>query len=247
MSIIISTKNLTVSYGIVPVLQDISFAVEKGDYIGLAGPNGAGKTTLIKALLGLISGSGEVELFNQSLPKFKEWQKIGYLPQRGNGFNPLFPISVSEVVALGLLANKKYPKRYDEEDRKKITQALEMLQLNNIKDRLINELSGGQQQRVFLARAIVSQPELLILDEPSTALDPQIREDFFTLTKKLNAQGVTIVLITHDVSHIGQYANKLLYIDKKVIFYGKFSDFCHSTSMHDYFGEFSQHLICHQH
>jgi zinc transport system ATP-binding protein len=94
----------------------------------------------------------------------------------------------------------------------------------------------------------VSNPELLILDEPSTALDPPSRESFFELLKKLNmSKGITIILITHDISQIGQYANKLLYLDKKVVFYGSFADFCRSEEMSRYFGQFSQHLICHQH
>jgi len=120
--------------------------------------------------------------------------------------------------------------------------------ISDLKDKLIGELSGGQQQRVFLARSLVSNPELLILDEPSTALDPSSRESFLELLKKLNREiGITVLLITHDTSQIGKYADKLLYLDKKVIFFGGFADFCRSEEMGEYFGRFSQHLICHQH
>jgi zinc transport system ATP-binding protein len=112
----------------------------------------------------------------------------------------------------------------------------------------VGELSGGQQQRVFLARALVSDPELLILDEPSTALDPKTREHFFELAGRLNKdKGVTLIIITHDTAHIGQYAGKLLYLDKQIVFYGGFGDFCQSKEMEKFFGPFSQHLICHQH
>jgi zinc transport system ATP-binding protein len=117
-----------------------------------------------------------------------------------------------------------------------------------LRDKLVGALSGGQQQRVFLSRALVSDPELLILDEPSTALDPKTREQFFELAEKLNKdKGVTLIIITHDTAHIGQYASKLLYLDKRVVFYGGFADFCQSKEMERYFGPFSQHLICHQH
>jgi len=249
MTPILSINKLCFSYGPVEVLSGITFDVESGDYIALAGPNGGGKTTLIKAVLGLAGKySGTAELFGQDMKGFGDWDRIGYLAQRVNAFNPLFPATVKEVVALGLLSQKQFPKQFNRNDTAKITRTLELMDISDLKDKLVGELSGGQQQRVFLARSLVSNPSLLILDEPSTALDPLSRESFFELIKKLNHdQGTTIILITHDTAQIGQYANKLLYLDKKVIFYGYFADFCSSEEMTRYFGHFSQHLICHQH
>lgn len=249
MTAVLSVKNLCFAYGSSLALDDVTFAVEKGDYVGLAGPNGAGKTTLIKTVLGLAGRyAGEVSLFGSDLKAFDGWGRIGYLSQRVVAFNPLFPAMVKEVVALGLLSRKKFPRRLGRQDDARIRQTLDMMDIGEIRNNPVGELSGGQQQRVFLARALVSDPEMLILDEPSTALDPQSREGFFELIKKLNRdKGITIILITHDTSHIGQYANRLLYLDKKVVFYGSFSDFCRSPEMHRYFGHFSQHLICHQH
>ena len=125
---------------------------------------------------------------------------------------------------------------------------MQKLGIGDLKKRMLSELSGGQQQKVLLARALVSSPEILIFDEPSTALDPESRESFFQLIQKLNKQnGIAIILITHDTSYIGQYANKLLYIDKSLIYFGKFSDFCVSEKMNSYFGKYEQHVICHQH
>jgi len=249
MKTILSVKKLFFKYESFEVLSDISFKVEQGDYVALAGPNGAGKTTLIKIILGLANNySGLVELFGEDAKKFKNWNKVGYLPQRVNTFNPLFPATVREVVRLGLLSQKKFPKKFTKADDEKIKRVLDILGIGSLKDKLAGKLSGGQQQRVFLARALVSNPELLILDEPSTALDPQVRENFFELLQKLNKdKGITIILITHDTTQVGQYANKLLYLDKKIAFYGNFGDFCHSEEMGKYFGNFSQHLICHQH
>ncbi|MDD2766166.1 MAG: metal ABC transporter ATP-binding protein [Candidatus Moranbacteria bacterium] len=249
METIIETKNLSVNYGQTEVLKDISFAVEQGDFIGLAGPNGAGKTTLVKALLGLLPISkGEIELFGKTKENFDEWGKIGYLPQKFSTMNALFPATVAEVVMLGLLSQKKFPKKITTKDHEKVDKILQELGVSNLKKRMLSELSGGQQQKVFLARALVPDPKVLIFDEPSTALDPESRESFFQLIQKLNKQnGITIILITHDTGYIGQYTNKLLYIDKSVIYFGKFSDFCISEKMNSYFGKYEQHIICHQH
>ena len=245
---IISVKNLAVKYGDREVFSGISFDIAKGDYIGIAGQNGSGKTTLIKALLGLVKPEkGEIFIEGIPLKKFNVWGKIGYLPQSLALSNSLFPASVQEVVALGLLSEKIFPKRIDSKDEERIFAALKLLGISDIKDKLIGELSGGQQQRVFLAHALVSDPEILILDEPTTALDPEIRGVFFDILNKLNKKGVTILLISHDVSHIGNFAHKLLYIDKKAIFFGLFKDFCESQEMENYFGEHLQHFICHQH
>lgn len=249
MSKIIEVKNLSAHYDKTEVLHDISFVVESGDFIGLAGPNGAGKTTLVKAILGLIPISqGKIELFNKAQNKFDNWGKIGYLPQKNSTINALFPATVSEIVMLGLMSQKEFPKHITKEDKLKTEEILKKLDIANLKNRTISELSGGQQQKVLLARALVSSPELLIFDEPSTALDPQSRESFFELIEKLNKKdGIAIILITHDTTYIGQYANKLLYIDNNLVYFGNFSDFCHSEKMGKYFGNYEQHAICHQH
>lgn len=246
---ILSVENLFFSYGAAEAVSGVSFKVNKGDFIALVGPNGAGKSTLIKVILGLEKKySGKIKLLDQDLNKFSQWGKIGYLPQRVNVFNPLFPATVAEVVGLGLLAGKKYPKEFNRSDKEKISEVLSSLDIVDLKDRPIAELSGGQQQRVFLARALVSNPELLIMDEPSTALDPEMRDNFFKLIKKINQEkGATIIIVTHDTAQVGEYAGKLLYLDKSLIFFGEFSDFCHSPEMEKYFGHFSHHLICHQH
>jgi zinc transport system ATP-binding protein len=249
MSSVVAIDNLSFSYGPVDALTGVSFMIESGDYVGLAGPNGAGKTTLIKVILGLLKDyRGAVELFGKSAASFDEWKRIGFLPQRVNVFNALFPATVKEVVGLGLLSQKGFPKKFGPGDDVRIEQTLATMDIADLKDKIAGELSGGQQQRVFLARALVSGPELLILDEPGTALDPVSSRNFYELIRKLNKeQGMTIIIITHDTGQIGEYADKLLYLDKKVVFYGRFKDFCESENMTQYFGHFSQHIICHQH
>ena len=246
---VLATEGLTFQYNSTEILADISFRLQAGDYLGLVGPNGSGKTTLIKLILGLLQPSkGEIVLFGSNLADFKDWRKVGYLPQKINSFNPHFPATVREIVSLGLLSTKKVPRCIKRNDDIAINNALELVDIIDIKTELIGELSGGQQQRVLIAKALVSEPELLILDEPTTALDPEAREKFFGTLKDLNEnRKVTIIIITHDIGTIGKYASRLLYLDKRLIFYGGFDDFCTSSEMANYFGEYSQHVICHRH
>lgn len=246
---IISLNNVSISYGSNEALKDISLTVETGDFIALVGPNGAGKTTLVKSLFGLVPlKTGSIELFDTPARKFTHWHKLGYLPQQSSTINPLFPATAEEVIELGLLSQKKNPKSITAEDKKSVAAITEKLKITDLRKRMLSELSGGQQQRVLLARCLVSKPQLLIFDEPSTALDPDSRESFFELIKNLNTQdGIAILLVTHDAGFVGKYAKKLLYIDKKIVYFGNFGDFCKSDDMRQFFGEHYQHIICHQH
>jgi zinc transport system ATP-binding protein len=237
---IISVEKLNFCYNGIEVLQDISFTVQQGDYLGVAGPNGSGKSTLIKNILGiLLPRQGNIYLFGQPLAAFREWNKIGYLPQRLAVLNTHFPGTVREIVQLGVRRKGNI---------QDIKQVLRMMDIEHLSSRLIGELSYGEQQRTMLARALAGRPELLIFDEPTTALDPQTRDNFYLLTQDLNRnQGTTIILITHDTGVLGNYARHLLYLDKKVVFAGSFEDFCTSPDMAGFFGASSQHIICHQH
>jgi zinc transport system ATP-binding protein len=142
----------------------------------------------------------------------------------------------------------KFRKELHKPEEAMIDEAMRLMDVLDIKSKLIGDLSGGQQQRVLAARALVNEPELLILDEPTTAFDPETRENFFRTLQELNHnKKVTVILVTHDIGSIGKFASKLLYLDKRIIFYGSFEDFCSSADMGSYFGEFAQHLICHRH
>ena len=246
---VIRTERLGCSYRVGLVLEDISISVEAGDYIGIVGPNGSGKSTLVRALLGLNEISeGRAELFGTPSGEFRDWGRIGYLPQSVGLFNSNFPATVSETVALGLLSLKRFPRKLTRQDRGKVERVLEELGISELGAKLIGELSGGQQQRVLLARALVNDPELLILDEPTAALDTETRERFYQLITDVNtSRGVTVLLVTHDTGVIGLYASKMLYLDKRLLFFGGFDDFCHSPEMAQLFGEHSQHLVCHRH
>jgi zinc transport system ATP-binding protein len=246
---VLDIEGLGYRYKSTAVLDDITFRVRAGDYLGIVGPNGSGKSTLIKAVLGLVEPDrGSAALFGSPLPRFNEWWRVGYLPQRLKFFNPNFPATVEEIVRLGLLASKKLPRVTKKGDDEAVDTTLQLMGITAIRRRLIGDLSGGQQQRVLLARAVVGEPELLILDEPTTALDPDTRENFYMLLEHLNRElGTTVILVTHDTWSIGKYATRFLYLDKRIIFDGTFDDFCRSPEMTAFFGENAQHLICHRH
>jgi len=246
---IIEVEHLRSKYNGIYVLDDITFSVSGGDYIGLVGPNGSGKTTLIKNILGILRPeSGRIRLFDQDRSEFQDWFRVGYLPQRLSSFNPGFPSTVEEIAALGLVARRRVPGFSGDAHRNAVEKALQLLNIADIRKKKIGELSGGQQQRVLIARAIIHEPDLIILDEPATALDPETREQFYGMLTHLNRQkNATIILVTHDIGSIGQYANKLLLVDRRVVFYGSFTDFCASADMTDIFGMHSQHVICHRH
>ena len=246
MPSVIEAKNLCFAYVRVPVLDKVSFSINAGDYVGLIGPNGGGKTTLLKLLLGLEKGAGEIKLFGTPIHTFKDWHKIGYLAQKSPVAQSHFPISAEEVVLMGLAHHRGSGVSAGE--LKEVHNAMQKTHTREYAGRIFGDLSIGQQQRVLLARALVSKPELLILDEPSTALDPSSREQFFALLGELNGKhGVTILLITHDTGEVGKYISKFMYVDKTLVFYGTKEEFCRSRVVAEKIGPFAQHTIDHLH
>lgn len=218
---ILTVKNLTVNFGSLIAIKNINFSVNQGDFISIVGPNGAGKSTLIKTLLGLVPAS-EGEIIKYS----KDKNFFGYLPQRAFTSDRFFPATVKEVVGTGLLVNKRFPKFLTRNDHMRIMDQLRQLEIDHLANAKIGTLSGGQQQRVFLARALISEPKILILDEPTSALDPQFRDSFYEMVERINLEnGVTILNVTHDVDKFLKCENKILYIDKEIIFFGNYHDY----------------------
>lgn len=212
---LIEIKNLSVNYGKINALRDLNFSVEKNDYIGIIGPNGGGKTTLIKTILGLIKpNSGEIKYCNKSLRKSNI--RMGYVPQI-NDINRMFPISVKEVVLSGRLTKEIKPLfRYSDEDEEKVIDVLKIVGLYDLKDRLISELSGGEFQKLLIARALTTNPDILLLDEPTAMVDVMSQKQIFNLIKKLS-NNMTIILITHHVQMITKHVKKLIFLDKNIL------------------------------
>jgi len=203
---IVSMDGISFGYEHKKVVDNLHFAVLERDFVGLIGMNGAGKTTLLKMLVGLLKPTqGEIRLFGEPLGQFKDWQRIGYVPQK-NAFNPLFPATVREIVMSGLYTNKRIYKRLTKADIKKADDALLALGIEDLADRRIGRLSGGQQQRAFLARALVNNPELLILDEPTVGIDAETQRGFFHMIQHMHQHHhITFIMVSHDMDMMQAY------------------------------------------
>ncbi|HHW30144.1 MAG TPA: metal ABC transporter ATP-binding protein [Clostridiaceae bacterium] len=211
MDRVIDVRNLKFSYGELNVLDDVTFHVNKGDYLGIIGPNGSAKSTLIKLMLGVLKPlEGEIKLLGEKIEKFDQWGKVGYIPQRAANFNNSFPATVEEIVGANLYSRIKKMKISKKAYKEEIDKALEIVGMQHYKKRLIGNLSGGQQQRVFIAKVLVSQPELIFLDEPMSGMDAASEEAVYCLLAKLNKEmKISVVMVTHDIGAITSHANKL--------------------------------------
>lgn len=208
---ILNVKNLYFDYTDTSVLRDVSFTLKKGDFLGIIGANGAGKSTLIKIILKILPfNRGEINLFGEDLSKFKDNFKIGYVSQKANSFNSDFPATVREVVMANLYSRKGLFKRYTKEDNEKLKKVLDKVGMVGFENKLIGKLSGGQQQRIFIARALISEPELLLMDEPTVGVDAKSVKQIMDIICELNKQGMTIIMTNHDTPELVRVSNKLL-------------------------------------
>lgn len=245
---IIEIKNVYFDYGDHKILKDITFNIHKGDYLGIVGPNGAGKTTLLKLILGLLPLSdGSINLFGKDLKNFKDWSKIGYVPQKATSFDINFPATVQEVVLMGRYADIGLFKKTSKKDREFVESALHQVNMQDYKKRLIGDLSVGQQQRVFIARALAGQPEIIFLDEPTTGIDKQSQDDFYALLKNLNQKlNLTIVLISHDIERITKEAMHIACVDHTLISHTSPEEFLKESSIVNIVGQ-ELKFISHHH
>lgn len=219
---IIEIKNLSFHYGMRNVLDNVTLCIPRGSFLGLVGPNGSGKSTLLKCILNLHTAQkGTIELFGTSITKFKHWDKIGFVSQKANSFNSGFPATVFEVVSMGLFAKVGLFRFLTKKHKEKVKQAIEMVGMSEYIHQNIGELSGGQQQRVFIARALVSDPELLILDEPTVGVDVKSVQNFYTMLQKLNRENqITLLLVTHDIGVMTDYVTDVACLNKTIHFHG---------------------------
>lgn len=205
---LICSHHLSFSYGDHLVLKDVDLDVEKGDYLVIAGGNGTGKSTLISGLVGLkkpTSGQIHYEYDKAKLG-------LGYMPQQ-HGLQKYFPASVEEIARTGLLRQKGWNPFYTKAEKKEVLMMLHRLHIGNLAKENFGSLSGGQQQRVLLARALLSSSELILMDEPTAGLDPMITRDFYRLLDEIHRQGVTLVMVSHDLNLALEHANKVFYLE----------------------------------
>lgn len=208
---VVKLEDVWVTYHETLALRAVDMRIEDGEFLGLIGPNGSGKTTLIKVILGLVKPDrGKVEVFGVPPDSLgAKHQLIGYVPQRSQG-DWSFPVSVAEVVMMGRYGRIGLFKRPSSVDREVAMKALEDVQMQDFAQRQLAELSGGQQQRVLIARALATEPRLLLLDEPAAGVDAYGEERFYELLKRLkDLQGLTIVIVTHDIAVVSAHVEKL--------------------------------------
>jgi zinc transport system ATP-binding protein len=238
-------ENVTFAYGETVAVRDVSLSIEGGDFLGLVGPNGSGKTTLLHLMLGLLRpDSGTIELFGQSVDEFDQGERIGYVSQRATDRGGTMPITVREAVTMGRFAHTGHAK-LDATDREIVDDALETVGIAELADRRINELSGGQRQRAYIARALASEADLLALDEPTVGVDAESRDEFYGLLDELNGQGITIVLIEHDIGVVTDRADRIACINVELFHHGDTESFLESDALGEAYG--STGRIVHHH
>ncbi len=211
----VEMKNVSMKYNEQYVLENIDFEIDQNDFMAIIGPNGGGKSTLLKIILGILTPStGDVKIFGKE-PKHAK-NLIGYLPQNLS-FDRDFPINVYETVLTGRYHGLF--KGYNQTDKKAALEALKNVEMYDLKDRQIGKLSGGQMQRVFIARAIVREPKLLIMDEPMASIDPEMQHSFYKLMSRLK-DNMAIILVSHDVGAVSTHVDKIACLNQKLFYHG---------------------------
>ena len=215
-------RDVRFSYGAHVVLEDLSFAVPIGEFAAILGPNGSGKTTLLRLALGLDRPtSGSVLLFGEPAAGFRDWTKIGYVPQTIDGLQRQYPGTVSEVVAQGLYRGFDPLAAVRRRGQRQVEDALGTVGIQDLRDRKMATLSAGQQQRTLLARALVREPQLLVLDEPVAGVDAAAEEQFYDLLRRLNGDmGITVLMVTHDIGAVMREASTVACINRTLVFHG---------------------------
>lgn len=224
---IIEIKNVHFAYEHQKVLDGVDLTLLKGEFLGLIGPNGSGKSTLMKLILGLLKPQkGEITMFGEPVRQLKSRSRVGYVSQKSNSFNRGFPATVREVVASGLYGKLGLFRRMRKADWERVDQVIEQVGLTPFAGKSIGKLSGGQQQRAFIARALVSDPDLLILDEPTVGIDVKSVEEFYELLAHLHRnKGLSLILVTHDIGVVTTYVDRVACLNKRLFFHGDSKDF----------------------
>jgi len=243
----VELEDVAFNRGEVRVLEGINLTVAPGDFLGIIGPNGSGKTTLLRIMLGLLPPEqGRVLLFGHAPAAFRQWGRVGYVPQKAT-LDPGLPATVREVVATGLVPALGLFGRVGAAERARIAEVLGQVGMAAHGGARIGALSTGQQQRVLIARALVSNPELLILDEPTGGVDPEAQTSFYAVLRHLNRErDVTLILVSHDIGVVAREVTKLACLNRRLIFHGPPGDFLSDAALTALYGP-SVRVVSHQH
>ncbi len=232
----ITVTDVSFAYDEHPVVEDVSLTVDEGEFLGLIGPNGSGKTTLLKLMLGLERPeTGTVELFGEPADAFADGERLGYVSQQSTEADRTMPVTVREVVRMG-----RYPhvglNELTAADEVLVDDALKRVGIADLANRRVGRLSGGQKQRAYIARALAAEADLLALDEPTVGVDADSREQFYALLDELNDQGITIVLIEHDLGLVTEHVDRIACIDRTLHHVGDAASFLASNALVETFG-----------
>jgi len=232
----VELDGVTFSYGDTPAVRDVSLTVERGGFLGLVGPNGSGKTTLLRIMLGLLEpDEGEALLFGRRAGDTENGGRVGYVSQKSSDRGGTMPVTVRETVAMGRFSESG--RRMTDEDRRAVADALERVGVSDLADRRLSALSGGQRQRAYIARALASEADLLALDEPATGVDAESRDAFYGLLAELNNEGMTVVLIEHDIGVVTEYADTVACMNVKMYHHGDTETFDADEVLAEAYGE----------
>lgn len=240
----LEVKNLNFSYRETPVLENISFDVEEGEYLGVIGPNGGGKTTLIKLILGLLKpSSGTIKIFGHDIEHFEYRSQIGYVPQKSSQADLEFPASVLEIVKSGRTPLKGVFQKFNQHDLELVHKALKLTDLEKYKTKRLRELSGGERQKVYIARALVAEPKILILDEPTVAIDRAGQEKFYNFLSDLNKNlGITILFVSHDLEIIANEVSSILCLNRSFVCQGDPREIIKPSNLEKVYGKKFKHI-----
>ncbi len=228
---VIEFSDVSFAYDDVMVLEDVNFSISAGAFVAVVGPNGGGKSTLLKLMLGLLTpAGGSIRLMGQ--PPTRSLKRVGYMPQHSL-VDLRFPVNVLDVVLMGLVSTARVFGPYSRADRQAGLEALEYVSMVDFAARPFSALSGGQRQRIMIARAIVSQPDLLLLDEPTANLDLRVGYEFYDLLQELNAR-MTILVVSHDVEFVSRYVTTVVCVQRKVAIHP--TDEVTDAVIHDLYG-----------
>ncbi|MFW5649701.1 MAG: metal ABC transporter ATP-binding protein [Candidatus Alkaliphilus sp. MAG34] len=248
MEKVLDVKGVYFGYNKKYVLENVNLTIFRGDFLGIVGPNGSAKSTLIKIILGILKPQkGTVVLLDSPIERFNQWNRIGYIPQRVGNFNPAFPATVEEIVGANLYSQMGFLKFLNKKHKIKIREALDVVNMSGYGNHLIGNLSGGEQQKVFIARTLISNPEIIFMDEPLVGVDTQSQEQFYRLMEKLNRElGITLVMVSHDIGVITDKANRVACVGNKKVCVQPSVEVDKEGHVRDIYGE-SLNILHHKH